>query len=268
VHHPRFRDEIAGGRAIPAATEAGATKYHLRFAHVLITHSFHRKHLMLTRSFFNRSLFAGVVLGGAAALLVGYGPALAQATGLKPAVVATVNLSSVMEKLDQRAEATANMTALSQVVRAEDTKRKDEITKLQERLEALRKELADKAPTPEAAALQEELALKTLQYQAWSRFTLDKVDIEKALLLQDLYRSIKAAAHQMATANGYDLVLVDDSQGEITTSAETRVSREAQVMNQIIARRMLFSNPTHDITDALITRMNNAHKAAGSTPKQ
>ena len=213
---------------------------------------------------FNRSLLAGIVFGGAIALIAGYGPALAEQAGVKPAVIATVRLSTVLEKLDQRGEALANMTAMSQQVRADEAKRKEEITKLQEQLEAMRKDLVDKPVTPEAMALQEQLAQKTLRFQAWSRFTLDRVDIEKALQYQDIYRSIKTAAAAMATANGYDIVLVDDSQGELTTTPDARVSREAQVIQQIIGRRMLYANPALDITDELITRMNNAHKAAGA----
>jgi Skp family chaperone for outer membrane proteins len=223
----------------------------------------------------NRSLFAGCILGAAVALAIaggGFGPAIAQVgqgaggAGGKPAVIATVRLAVVMEKLDQRAEAEANLTALGQTVKAEDTKRKDEILKMQDSLDAMRKAVNNGVAPPEAVTLQEQLALKTLQYQAWSRFTLDQVDIEKALLWQDLYRNIKSAAAQMASANGYDLVLVDDSQGEIETTSDSRASRSSQVMSQIIGRRTLHVNPTLDITDELITRMNNAHKAAGAAP--
>lgn len=221
----------------------------------------------------NRSLISGVVLGACVALAIGYGPAIAQQAGAKPATIATVRLSVVMEKLDQRAEAEANLNAMGQAVRSDDAKKKEELTKMQTDLDGMRKAANDGPAPPEAIALQEQLALKTLQYQAWSRFTLDKVDIEKALNWQDLYRNIKTAAAQMASANGYDLVLVDDSQGEITTTSDSRTPRATQVMTQIIGRRLLYSNPTLDITDDLITRMNNAHKAAGAggnaaAPKQ
>ena len=103
--------------------------------------------------------------------------------------------------------------------------------------------------------------MATLKYQAWARFSTDKIDIEKALVLHDIYRSIKTAVSQMASSSGYDVVLVDDSQGELTTSTEARVPRESQIRQQIAGRRMLYGNPMIDITDDLIARMNNAHKA-------
>jgi Skp family chaperone for outer membrane proteins len=219
----------------------------------------------MIKSMLNRSVCTGAALGAAVVLAVGFGPALAQQGGGpgKQAAIATVRLSAVMEKLDQRAEAEANIAALGQAVKNEDKSRKDEITKMQDDLTQMVKANGNVAPTRAMTDLQEQAALKTLQYQAWSRFTLDKVDIEKSLLWEDLYRSIKQAAAAMASANGYDLVLVDDSQGEISTTPDNRVTRESQVMQQIAGRRMLHVNPALDITDELITRMNNAHKAAG-----
>jgi Skp family chaperone for outer membrane proteins len=211
----------------------------------------------------NRSLFTGAALGAAAALVIGFAPAVAQQGGGRPATIATVQLSTVMDKLDQWADSLANLNAMGAKVRAEDAQRKEALTKLQTQLEDARKANPSAPPTREMTAMQEDLALKSLQYQAWSRFTLDQVDIEKALLLQDLYRNIKMAAAQMAGSNGYDLVLVDDAHSEIKTTTEARISREAQVYQQIVARRMLHANPALDITDELITRMNNAHKAAG-----
>lgn len=218
---------------------------------------------------FNRSIIAGAVLGAGLALVIGFGPVVAQqaAGGGKPTVIATVQLSVVLEKLDQGAEAEANLKAMGMSVQNDEKKRKEELTKMQNDLDAMRKNAGDGQAPPEAIALQEQLALKSLQFQAWSRFTLDKLDIEKALLWQDLYRNIKAAASQMALTNGFDLVLVDDSQGEISTTSESRASRSTQVMSQITSRRMLYANPTMDITDDLITRMNNAHKAAGGGAK-
>ena len=45
-------------------------------------------------------------------------------------------------------------------------------------------------------AEQEQAALAALNYQAWQTISAEKVDIEAALTMQDLYRSVKAAAAQ------------------------------------------------------------------------
>ena len=111
--------------------------------------------------------------------------------------------------------------------------------------------------------LQEQAALTGLNNQAWVTVMSDKIDIESALVMQDLYRSVKTAAAQMASTNRYDVVLVDDSQGELRLDGESRMSRVDQVRQQIASRRMLFVNPVIDITNDLITRMNNEHRTAG-----
>ena len=55
----------------------------------------------------------------------------------------------------------------------------------------------------------------------------------------------------MSRANGYDIVLVDDTVAELPED-----TTEAETMRQISARRMLYANPQVDISDELIVRMN------------
>ncbi len=222
----------------------------------------------------NRSIVVGAAMGACAMLAVGFGSALAQdgraagGGGGRPAVIATVRLGTVIEKLDKRASDFANLQALKAKVQKEEKERKDAIDKMQQQLKAMVEANGAENPNAEMFKLQEDLGLASLRFQAWSRFTLDKADIEQSLVLQDLYRSIKTAAAQMATAAGYDLVLVDDSQGELRTTPDARISRDAQILQQISDRRMLYANPMLDITDELITRMNNEWKAAGGAKPQ
>ena len=66
-------------------------------------------------------------------------------------------------------------------------------------------------------------------------------------------------AKAQARAEGYDeIVLVDDSASEIRTENNAQVSLQAQVLQQISTRRVLFAKNTIDITDQVIVRMNNA----------
>lgn len=189
-----------------------------------------------------------VYQSGGAAMLAG-----------QPTVVVTVNLATVLEKLDQRTDAETNLRNMVEALRVEDDQRKAEITKLDNELRAM-------TESSQKQALQDQAALSALKYQAWARFSADKVDIERGLVLEDLYRSIKAAAAELASTARYDVLLVDDSQGELATSPDARVSRESQIRQQIAGRRMLFASPAIDITDDLIERMNNAYKAITVKP--
>lgn len=175
----------------------------------------------------------------------------------RPSVVVTVDLAKVVDKLNQRGEASASLNAIGEKYKAEDDAHQAKIKEMEDKL----KPLMDSPETPERRALQEELAQKSFDYQAWMRFVADKMDVERSLLMRDLYRAVKMAVKAMAEAEGYDVVIVDDSQGELTTSDEARMSREAQVRQQIAARRVLYSAPAVDITDHLIVRMNNAFNA-------
>ncbi|MHC4989729.1 MAG: OmpH/Skp family outer membrane protein [Planctomycetota bacterium] len=172
---------------------------------------------------------------------------------MKPTTVATVRLSKVLEGLEQRAEAEVALTAMAETVKAEAERREAEIRNLQTQTEG-----ADTAE--QRMRLDEQLALTSLNYQAWLRFKQEQVDVERALLLEALYRSIRKAIAEMAETEGYDLVAVDDSEGAVTWSDDARVPREAQVLQQIAGRRLLYTNPSVDITDDVVARMNNAFR--------
>jgi Skp family chaperone for outer membrane proteins len=178
----------------------------------------------------------------------------------QPSAAATVNLSIVMEKLEQKSSAQANLTSMAAKLNEEDKVKKAELTKMQTDLKAMTEETAAREE------LQEQLALATLKYQAWNKLSSERLDIEESLVIQDLYKSIKDAVAQMAKAYRLDIVLVDDSKGDLQTDRDARVSQKTQVLQQIADRRMLYANPEIDITDDLIERMNNAFKTGGAVP--
>ena len=66
---------------------------------------------------------------------------------------------------------------------------------------------------------------------------------------------------RVAEAEGIDIVLVDDSGSEIRTENNAQVPLQAQVIQQITTRRVLFAKNAIDITDQVIIRMNNAVEA-------
>ncbi|MCI0362328.1 MAG: OmpH family outer membrane protein [Phycisphaerales bacterium] len=206
-----------------------------------------RKIRLLTATILLAATTVVIYQSGAAAMVAG-----------QPTVVVTVNLASVLEKLDQRTEAEARLVRTGESIQDENEKKRAEIQQMETQL----KEMKD---SPQKQEHQEKTALAAMRYQAWFNFTERKIDIDKALVLQDLYMSIKNAAGELANSAGYDIVLVDDSQGELTTSGESRTSRVDQIRQQIAGRRTLYVNPAIDITDDLIERMNNAHKV-GAKP--
>ena len=182
-----------------------------------------------------------------------------------PSVVVTVNLSQVLEKLDQRAAATVALKTMTEAFRAEDDKKKAELNEISNQLKAFEQTPDD----PKRTELQEKAATMLMDYQSWLRFATSKADLEEALVMKDLYRTIKEAVKAMADSEGYDVVMVDDSQGELVLNDDAKMPRAVQMKQQIVARRTLFVSSRVDITDHLITRMNNAYKSgtsAAATP--
>ena len=185
------------------------------------------------------------------ALLAYQAPANPQA-GKSGVSVATVNLGRALDGLEQRADAEIDLRAMQDGIETELETREAKINELKTQLEDVAAE--------ERTSLEEKIALESLNFQAWLKFVQDKVDVERALLLQDLYRSIKNAVAELAKTGKYDLVVVDDSKGELTWTADSPITREAQTLQQIRARGMLFASNAIDVTDDLVARMNNEHR--------
>lgn len=183
---------------------------------------------------------------------------------VQPTKVAVVNLPRVLEGLEQRGAAEMEVHAILAKINEERKSREDELRRLDTEFSQLRQQAQENPDVlTDAEAAAEQLELEDLRYRAWLQIQNEQVDIEHALVLQDLYRAVKRAAADMAESEGYDLVLVEDAEGELTINPEARVSRAAQIEQQMLSRLMLHVNPTIDITDDLIERMNNAYRAGG-----
>ena len=87
---------------------------------------------------------------------------------------------------------------------------------------------------------------------------MTELEVEKAILLQDLYKSMRAAIEALAKAEGYDLVLIDDGSDELPFDRESQSAPQLQVLQQIATRKILYRNQALDITLDLAERMNNA----------
>ncbi|MCH7799086.1 MAG: OmpH family outer membrane protein [Planctomycetes bacterium] len=188
-------------------------------------------------------------------IAIGLGAVLGQ-RALAPAapVLAVVKINELFDELQQRADARIDLRRLELEIQDEKTLRESAIAEIEGDLEqavaaARRDELAD------------DFALKKLQMQFWFREAMTELEVEKALLLQNLYRSMIEAIEALAATEGYDMVIIDDASAELTFDRDSRVPPQVQVQQQIIGRKILYRNPALDITMDLATRMNNLYRA-------
>jgi Skp family chaperone for outer membrane proteins len=104
------------------------------------------------------------------------------------------------------------------------------------------------------------LTLASTEYQTFVEFSRWRIDAERAMALKRIYTSVRRAALEEAELNGYDVVLVNDSIGQIPPGDEM------ETMRQISARRMLYTNPALDVTQAIIVRLNAGSQATPRAP--
>ena len=170
-----------------------------------------------------------------------------------PTAVAKINLTRVLDGLNQRASAEQAINEMRGAMASEGEQREKEIREMQDGLTELTGDTL--------RAAEDELAMKLLQYQAWVKVSDQQLDVEASLQLRALYRSIREAVDALAEVEGYDLVVVDDSSSEFALNPQSPLSRQMQVRQQIIGRRILYGRDAIDITEELIVRMNNAWDA-------
>jgi hypothetical protein len=168
---------------------------------------------------------------------------------------ASVNLLRVMDKLQERQEAEMQVAAMTRQFEGERDARK-------KRFESATKELAAMPDTPERQTKLEGLILEQLEFEQWANACMSQIDLERSLMWRSIYRNLRSESAKLAENEGYDFIVVDDGTDDIPTQRDAKVPQEAQVVEQLSRRRMLYASPANDLTDKLIVRMNNA-RAAG-----
>ncbi len=164
--------------------------------------------------------------------------------------VATVELSTLFERIESNATWEVELNTLAERLNSEATRRQEAI---QRQLEQAK---ASTDPT-EARSISDSAALMKLELDEWAQLKQIELDRERGLMWRAMYRSIREQAESLAKAEGWDLVLVNDSLGEVKFNPNANVSREQQVLSQILNRRMLYAGTITDITEQLIVRINN-----------
>ncbi len=183
----------------------------------------------------------------------------AQTIAPKEPVIVAVQIESLFDGLVQRAEAKAEIEALPDEITAERDARQAAIAKREE-------EFKGAADPDRQEELVDTITLQKLKLQFWYQEAAAELEVEKALRLQHLYLKISEAIGELASAQGYDLVIVDDSSQEPEFDRNSRVPGQVQILQQIASRKVLYRNPAIDITNDLITRMNNEFRATPSGP--
>lgn len=186
-----------------------------------------------------------------ATLFLGYGASAVRNAAPRPVTIATVDLEKIFENLR---ELSAEQGRLQNVGKQMDTENESRFNKLKQMQEEF--DLTPK-DSPRLTQIEEALVNATIEYQAWKEFQLRRIDREKALVLEKVYNSVKRSIAAYAQQQGYDIVMLNDSIKPLQRGTEQSVQQ------QISARRLLYTNPALDITNELLTKMNNDFNTGG-----
>ncbi len=166
-----------------------------------------------------------------------------------PAVVASVDLEKVYRSLDQLKASDSRAVELRGSLEKRVTKLADEVRAMQDDLESFQ---------PGSSAHNDALnkaILRAGDLSALQNFAQLKMESEQANAVREAYMAIRSSCAKISAEQKIDFVFIDDT---VPTINPTNLEG---TMQQINGRRMLYSNPTLDITDLLIERMNSDYRA-------
>jgi Skp family chaperone for outer membrane proteins len=170
------------------------------------------------------------------------------APAVEPARLATVDLEKVFNSLDRYTAEQGKVKVVGEELEKQVKTTESTVRQLQSDLDSFKegsKEQADAIAKLQAAVG---------ELRAVQQFVTAKLELEKARALRDTYLAIKDGVRRFAEAEGYDYILLDDSVVEMDPANASRT------MQQISARRFLFTSPKRDVTTQLIGMMNSEWK--------
>jgi len=175
-------------------------------------------------------------------------------TSKEPPVVVAVDLERVINGLDE-------LSAMEQDLQQFGEERRQRIRELQNQFEEAQTELQVLAPGDQAFRDKaEEVARLRVLLNAEQEFAEQQVSIRRGEIFSTLFDKVKRTIDEMAAQRGFDLVLNNDSQVQV------QGLNESQVVRQISSLKFLHAADRLDITEELITRMNNEWRAGVRQP--
>jgi Skp family chaperone for outer membrane proteins len=187
----------------------------------------------------------------AAIVLVGHEATAKRSNYAAPAThVATVDLSKLFDRIELNSSWEMQLSTLTDNLNAEASARQEALAKKIESSESA-------ADEEEKQNIRDQAALMKLELDEWAKLKQMEVDRERALMWRSMYRAIREQVTALATTDGWDIVLVNDSLGQLSMSDQVQTPKEQQILTQILNRRMLYASEMTDITEQLIVRINN-----------
>lgn len=163
----------------------------------------------------------------------------------RPTAVATLDVSKVLNELEELSELKAKLRRRQEDIFTEKADREAEIGLIEQDLTVLTE------GTKSYKDAEDRRARKVIELDAWLKFHQARLQIDQAVYIEDIYRTIVSTVGVVAEQDGWDIVLYLDDIDAV------RGQNVQQVQQQIVLRKLIYSAADLDISDRVIQMLNN-----------
>lgn len=164
-------------------------------------------------------------------------------------VIATISIEKVFNGLEERAEMKRDFDETKARLEGELQLDLKKIEDEQKKIEMLTTDAEKSAKAEEIATMGGNIKIKQEVFNA-------RIERKQAQMYVLLYDKITKATAKLAKDRGFTLVLASDD-GQVIP----RGARAQDIERFIALKRVFYVDPAHDVSDDLITLMNNQYKA-------
>lgn len=176
--------------------------------------------------------------------------AVALFTGAAQAEVAVVNVQKAFDALKEKLQIEADLQTQADKVKQEDQSRQQQIGELKQDLSIL----ANGTSAFQKKA--EELERAALSRQVWLSFQQNKLNRERALRIEAIYKRMLGTIGRVAKQSGFKLVLFKEPEVKFAN-----VTKPEQISALIQVRKVLWSAEELDLTEQVVAKMNTEFNA-------
>lgn len=174
----------------------------------------------------------------------------------KPLTMGVINIEKVINSLEELNVQQSRLDNLVSLRRKTVDDMAAQVKKVQDEIKLLPENSSQRAS--KILELQE----LTIKLRLEGEVAFSVIDMQKGEIYADLFRKISDASKRFAQRNGYDMVLSSDA-----IAQTPQQGTEQQIKAFIVSRRVIFASDAIDVTDQLITMMNNEYKAGANGAK-
>lgn len=206
---------------------------------------------MLKASRINTFLPLMLVLAAAIAWHAGANTA-AQRPPAQPTAVATIDIVEIFERLNERTHLEAQLEERRKT-------REAQLAEVRSRLDNIRNNIETVHPRGSDAskeAIREFMEQKAV-FDARGEALGQIMSIDQGNIRRQLFEKVVAAVQKIADRDSIDIVILDDSAFPLPDNNSSNI----EVFRAIVSKSVIYAHPTVDLTDRVITLMNNEFTA-------